>query len=444
MVCMSLRARHCFAHPRYVFRLRAGGPHLGRPGLRKVWDRMTAPSAPPVPSSALPSANPFERFAEMLDGVEPGADPVIMTIGEPRHAPPTFVGDILQDTLADFRRYPNIRGTDDLRAAIGDWLDKRYGLCGSIDRERGILPLNGSREGLSFAVLGARDYLVEKSDRPAVLMPNPFYQTYAAAAHIAGAEAIYLDAGPETCFLPDLTRVPPETLDRTIAVFYASPANPQGAVARMQDWTDMIDLARRHDFFVFADECYSEIYRDMPPPGLLEAAHRADAGYERIVTINSLSKRSNLAGLRCGFAAGDAAFLSQWARFRGLAAPQVPMPLQAVAAAAFRDEGHVVENRRLYNEKFAVAEAVLSPLFDDVTPEGGFFLWLDVGRWGGGRAVATRLWRDVGVKVLPGEVLAADVGDHNPGRPYIRLALVDEPLVIETALTRICSVLGGS
>lgn len=413
---------------------------------------MTASSAAPVSvsgPSGLPSANPFERLAEMLDGLAPGAEPIVMTIGEPRHALPAFTGDILAQTVADFRRYPNIRGTDEFRAAVGDWLEARYNLGGALDRARGILPLNGSREGLSFAALGARDYLAQKqttraaSARPAVLMPNPFYQTYAAAAHVAGAEAIYLDAGAETGFLPDLDRVPEAVLARTVALFYASPANPQGAVADAQTWARVIGLARRYGFFVFADECYSEIYRDTPPPGILEVAQAMGDGFANVVTLNSLSKRSNLAGLRCGFAAGDPDFLAAWSKFRGLAAPQVPMPLQAVAAAAYRDEAHVAENRRLYNAKFAVAEEILAPLFGSVTPQGGFFLWLDVARWGGGAAVARKLWAEAGVKVLPGEVLAVDTATGNPGADFIRIALVDDLAVVDTALRRVASVLGS-
>lgn len=187
--------------------------------------------------------------------------------------------------------------------------------------------------------------------------------------------------------------------------------------------------------------------RNLPrcsPPGVLEAAHATGDGFANVISLNSLSKRSNLAGLRCGFAAGDPEFLASWSRFRGLAAPQVPMPLQAVAAAAYRDEAHVAENRRLYNEKYASAARILSPLFPAVVPEGGFFLWLDVARWGGGSVVARRLWAEAGVKVLPGDVLAVDAGTGNPGADFIRLALVDDLATVETGLTRVRSVLGGS
>ena len=399
-------------------------------------------------AAALPSANPFERLAALIEGVEPGRDPLVMTIGEPRHPFPGFVGDVLADNLPGFSRYPNIRGTDMFRASVGAWLDRRYGLGGTFDAARGVLPLNGSREGLTFAALGVRDWLEASgrrfgAQRPAVLIPNPFYQTYAAAAHVAGAEFVPLDATRETGFLPDLDALSTELLDRTVAIYYASPSNPEGAVADMATWQKLIRLARRHGFFVVADECYSEIYRETPPPGVLEAACAMGEGYANIVSINSLSKRSNLAGLRCGFAAGDPEFMARWAKFRGLAAPQVAMPLQAVAAAAFDDEAHVVENRRLYNAKFAAAKRTLAPLFSDVVPDAGFFLWLDVSRFGGGIDVARRLWADAGVKVLPGSYLALDGPAGNPGDAYIRLALVDDVTTIETALARVVAVLGG-
>ncbi|WP_186400003.1 aminotransferase class I/II-fold pyridoxal phosphate-dependent enzyme [Stappia sp. P2PMeth1] len=404
---------------------------------------MSSDAAPKAArSSSLPSANPFERLAELIADLTPGMDPVVMTIGEPRHAVPDFVAPILARSIGDFSRYPNIRGTDAFRAAVGAWLDRRYRLGGTLDVGRGILPLNGSREGLTFAALGARDYLAKVAAPPAVLMPNPFYQTYAAGAHVAGAELVALDASAGTGFLPDLETLSPDLLDRTIAFYYASPANPQGVAADLETWKEVIRLARRHRFLVIADECYSEIYRDAPPAGVLEAAHALGEGFANVVSINSLSKRSNLAGLRVGFAAGDAAFLDAWARFRGLAAPQVSMPLQAVAAEAFADEAHVIENRRLYNAKFDVAQRLLAPLFGAVVPPAGFFLWLDVARWGGGVAVTRRLWAEAGVKVLPGAYLALDGASSNPGADYIRIALVDDVTTIERALARVVAVLG--
>ena len=402
---------------------------------------MTPPTAP-----RRPIASPFQRLAGLLDGIAPGRPPIDLTVGEPRHPVPDFVGPVLAANLADFGRYPPIRGSDAFRDAVAGWLERRYALSRPVDRAAGVLPLNGSREGLfSAAIEVMREAGGTKTgpagERPAVLLPNPFYAVYAAAAEAAGAEAVMLPAGPETGFLPDLDAADPALLARTVAVYYASPANPQGAVATLDRWTGLIRLARRHGFMLLADECYSEIWRGTPPPGVLEAADRLGDGFDRVVAFNSLSKRSNLAGLRCGFAAGDPAFLARWATFRNVAAPQVPLPVQAVAVAAYGDEAHVAENRRLYDEKFRAAEAHLAPLFGPVTPPGGFFLWLDVTRFGGGAAVAERLWRDAGVKTLPGEYLSADGPDGNPGAAFLRIAMVDAPDRTDDAMARIAEVL---
>ena len=392
---------------------------------------------------SLPSSNPFQRLAELLAGETPGLDPIIMTIGEPQHAIPDFTAEVLAENMANFRRYPPIEGSPEFRAAVAAWLDRRYSLGGTIDVDHGVLPLNGSREGLSFGAIAARDQLDKGIDHPIVILPNPFYQTYAAAAHVADGEAVLLDAVPGNNFLPDLDSLDADLLARTVAFYVASPTNPEGYVADMDYWQRLIGLARRHDFFIFADECYSEIYRDTPPTGILEAAREMGGDYAKIIVLNSLSKRSNLAGLRCGFAAGDPVFLKKWARFRGLAAPQVPLPAQAVAVRAYQDETHVAENRRLYNEKFAAAERRLGPILGPVTPQAGFFLWLDVNRWGDGVSVTRALWRDAGVKVLPGSYLASDQADGgNPGRSYIRISLTAPLEQTEIALDRLANWMG--
>lgn len=393
--------------------------------------------------ASLPSSNPFQRLAELLAGETPGLDPIMMTIGEPQHPIPDFTAEVLAENMADFRRYPPINGTAEFRKTIAGWLDKRYGLDGKVDPEFGVLPLNGSREGLSFGAIAARDQLDKGLDHPAVILPNPFYQTYAAAAHVADGETILLDAVSAHQFLPDLDSLDPALLDRTVAFYVASPTNPEGSIATLSYWQRLIDLARKHRFIIFADECYSEIYRSTPPPGILEAAHAMGSDFSNIVVLNSLSKRSNLAGLRCGFAAGDPEFLRNWAKFRGLAAPQVPLPAQAVAVRAYSDEAHVEENRRLYNEKYDVAERLLGPIMGPVTADAGFFLWLDVSKWGDGVSVTQSLWRDTGVKVLPGSYLASDQSDgSNPGRNYIRAGLVAPLAQTETALERLANWLG--
>lgn len=388
--------------------------------------------------------SPFQRLADLLAPIQPGRAPINLTVGEPRHAVPGFVGPVLAREIEGFGRYPAIKGTDAFRRAVVDWLDRRFGLSGAVDPERGVLPLNGSREGLFFAALEAKRRSVKITARPAILLPNPFYQAYAAGAVAAGCEAVMIDAGPETGFLPDLDALPEELLARTVALYYASPANPQGAVASRAQWRQIIETARAHDFMLFADECYSEIYRGTAAPeGVLAAALDLGAGFARIVAFNSLSKRSNLPGLRCGFAAGDPDFLARWVGFRNMAAPQVPGPVQAVAVAALADEAHVIENRRLYDEKFAAADRILGTRHGYATPPGGFFLWLDVASLGGGEAVAERLWREAGVRTIPGGYLCGTGADgHNPGAPYLRVAMVESPALTEEALVRIVETLG--
>jgi aspartate/methionine/tyrosine aminotransferase len=388
------------------------------------------------PPSAF-KASPFAQLAELIAGLTPAMAPIDLSVGEPRHGVPAFVGPALQAALAGFGRYPATRGTDEFHAAAAAWLDRRFGLGGRLDPDRGVIVLNGSREGLFSAALEARRRFPEKT-APAILLPNPFYAVYAAGAEVAGAEAVAVSGDGD---LPDLDKLAPEVLQRTIAVYYASPTNPQGAVASLERWQSVIRLARRHGFMIFADECYSEIHRGTPPAGALEAAVAMGGGFERVVAFNSLSKRSNLPGLRVGFAAGDPDFIAGWGAARNVYSPQVPGPAQAVAISAFADEVHVAENRRLYDEKFAAAERILAGRFGYRTPAGGFFLWLDVGPAGGADA-ARRLWAEAGVKVVPGAFLSVpDADGLNPGGRYIRIAMVETLERTEEALTRLVGVL---
>lgn len=386
--------------------------------------------------------SPFQRLAALIADVPPGATPIDLAVGNPRHAIPSFVRDTVAAHAEGFGVYPAIRGTDDFRASVAGWLDARYGLSGLIDPETGILPLNGSREGLYFATLGADAYLKKPGDRPAVLVSNPGYPAYSVGAFAIGAEIVPFAAAEPDGVMPDWDALGAELLDRTIAVFVASPANPQGTVATKAEWLALVERAERHGFMVFADECYSEIYRASvaPPAGALEAAAEHGSA-ARVVVFNSLSKRSNLPGLRCGFAAGDPAFLANWARLRNMAAPQVPTPAQAVAAAAFRDEAHVAENRRLYDAKFALAEAALGDLFPAITPAGGFFLWLDVSAFGPDPEIARRMWAEAGVRTVPGSYLGAPMPDGtNPGEGFVRIALVQDEATTEEALARLADM----
>lgn len=396
--------------------------------------------------------SPFQRLAELLAGIEPGLEasqmPVNMTLGEPRHAMPDFIPGIIANNAADFRRYPPIKGTENYRLAVCNWLSARYHLDGQLDPEVNIMPLNGTREGLFHAAIGARDWLVnhwqKAPDNPAILMPNPFYHAYAAGAHAMGAEAVFLNGTIDTGFLPDLDALASETelLDRTLAFYYASPSNPQGTVASRSEWQKLIALARKHKFIIFADECYSELYRKEAPEGVLSAC---EGDFANVVTFHSLSKRSNLAGLRCGFAAGDDLFLTHWTKYRNMAAPQIPLPLLAAGTAAWRDEDHVIENRRLYNEKYDAADHILGNHFNYQKPEGGFFLWLDVRAIGNDVTITEKLWRSVGVRVIPGSYLARqDRAGVNPGEGFIRIAMVTDLATTKDALKRLKICLIGS
>jgi len=391
--------------------------------------------------------SPFARLRALLDDAQPGAAAIDMTIGEPRHGAPALLAQALAEAAAGYEKYPPIGGTPALRGAIAAWICRRYpGLSGAIDAERHILPLNGSREGLFSAVFIAKQR--KGFARPAVLMPNPFYQAYLAAALAADAEPVFLAATAETGHLPDLHAIPEDVLTRTAAFYLASPANPQGAVTSGDYLAHAIGLAREHGFMLFLDECYSEIYGDAPPPGGLETAHAIDGGFQSVCVFNSLSKRSNVPGLRSGFIAGDRAFLAAFSEFRNVACPQVPLPVQHASAALWSDEAHVEASRALYLQKFHAARRILGDWPNFAAPQGGFFLWLDMTHLGGGEAAAKTIWKGCGVKILPGAYLAQTPpwvvgrGGDNPGAEYARLALVDNLAVTADALTRISHFMG--
>ncbi|MCV2448603.1 aminotransferase class I/II-fold pyridoxal phosphate-dependent enzyme [Paracoccus sp. DMF] len=383
----------------------------------------------------------FPRLRKLLAGIEPGGDPLILTIGEPRHDMPAFVGPILQDSLADFGKYPANEGTPELLAAISGWLARRHGL--EVAPER-IMALNGTREGLFNAGL-ALSPETKNGQRPAILIPNPFYQVYAVAAAAVGAEPVFVPATAATGHMPRFADLPAEVLDRTTIAYLCSPANPQGAIAGEDYLEDLIALADRHDFLVFSDECYSEIWRDAPPPGALAVATRMGLA-DRVVMFNSLSKRSNLPGLRSGFAAGGAGQIAQMRRLRSYAGAPLPLPLQRVSAAAWGDESHVDESRALYQQKYAIADRVLGNVPGYQPVAGGFFLWLPVPESvGDSEDAARKLWAEAGIQVLPGAYLARDGAGGNPGRNFIRVALVAAADQTEAALNRLknCLYQGG-
>ncbi len=382
--------------------------------------------------SNLP-AYAFPRLRALLDHIQPGGDVVHMTIGEPKHAFPAWVTDVIAQHAAGFNNYPPNEGLPELRQSFCDWLGRRYGVA--LDADTHVMPLNGTREGLYNAGMALCPE-VKNGQQPVVLMPNPFYQVYMLAAISAGAEPVLVPATAETGHLPDYASVDVEILNRTVACYMCSPANPQGAVADKAYWRDLIALAERYDFQVFADECYSEIYRDIPPVGILECLEGADP--ERVVAFHSLSKRSNLPGLRSGFIVGGAGTIREAKQLRTYAGTPLPTPLQHAAAAVWADEDHVVQNRAQYHEKYDLADAILGDVPGYAAPEAGFFLWLPVEN---GEAAALKLWQETGVRVLPGAYLAREIDGFNPGETYIRVALVAPKAETERGLRAIRDVL---
>ncbi len=396
----------------------------------------------PARFDALPEYA-FPRLRALLDGIPPGGPETRMSIGEPQHPVPDFVPEVLHRHAGTLSHYPPNEGLPELREAISDWLARRYRAGEAYrDPERSILPLNGTREGL-FNTCLALSPESKAGQRPFVLLPNPFYQCYAVAALAAGAEPVYLPCDAATGHLPDFAGLPADVLRRTSVAYICSPANPQGAVADRAYWTRLLELAERHDFRVFADECYSEIYRDDPPTGALEVASETGADPERLVVFHSLSKRSNLAGLRSGFAATGPGNMARMKQLRSYAGAPLPIPAQYAAAATWAEENHVAANRALYNEKFALADDILADLPGYASPRAGFFLWLDVGD---GEAAAVRLWREAGVHGLPGRYLSRPVperlGGGDPGAAYLRLALVAPAEEVRHGLEAVRRVLG--
>ena len=360
----------------------------------------------------------FPRLRTLLSGLEPGGSPVDMTIGSPLHPFPRWITDIIADSSDGFGGYPPNDGTPELRGAISDWIQWRYGV--DYDADSQIMPLNGTREGLFNASLALCPE-TKGGAKPVILTPNPFYQVYAVAALAVNADPVYVPATVETGFLPDFRALSKDILNRTAVCYICSPSNPQGAVASKAYWADLIALAEEYDFTIFADECYSEIYRQSQPVGALTVAAEVGADPERLMLFNSLSKRSNLAGLRSGFAASGPQNITRMKSLRAYAGAPLALPLQRVAEKIWADEDHVEANRALYREKLDFADSLFDGVQGFTAPEAGFFLWLPVSN---GEEATKTLWTEVGVKVLPGAYLGRDAMGGNPGDQYIRAALV--------------------
>jgi N-succinyldiaminopimelate aminotransferase len=367
---------------------------------------------------------PFERLRDLLADARPPAElaPIALSIGEPKHPAPPFIREALSAALGSLGSYPLTLGTAQFRGAIARWLEGRYALPkGAIDEETMVLPVNGTREGLFAFVQAAVD---TTRLRPAVLMPNPFYQIYEGAALLAGAEPVYLNCDPDGGYLPDLDAVGAATWDRCQVLFLCSPGNPTGAVLPESYLRRALDLSARHGFVIASDECYSEIYNDeaQPPRGLLQTAHAAgNESFERCVVFHSLSKRSSVPGLRSGFVAGDAKLMAEFRLYRTYHGGGMPLHVQLASIPAWQDEDHVRQNRQLYREKFAAVVPLLRQALEVETPPGAFYLWPRVAD---DEAFARGLFAEQHVTVLPGSYLARDTARGHPARGRVRISLV--------------------
>jgi N-succinyldiaminopimelate aminotransferase len=376
---------------------------------------------------------PFERLRSLLAGVRPpsGLSHISMSIGEPRHTPPAFVVQALTENLQGLASYPAALGVPGLRQAASDWLLRRFSLpAASIDPATMVLPVNGTREAL-FAFVQC---VVDRAKQPLVVMPNPFYQIYEGAALLAGAEPWFMGKAHDNEYLPDLDGVPDDVWRRCQVLFLCSPGNPTGAVASLDYLRRALELAERHDFVVAADECYSEIYLDeaRPPPGLLQAAIAAGHGaYERCMVFHSLSKRSSVPGLRSGFVAGDAQLMRSFLLYRTYHGCAMPLPTQLASVPAWRDDQHVLENRRLYRQKFDAVLPILREVMAVDAPDASFYLWpkvVDDERF------TRELFERKHVTILPGSYIARETQAGNPGRGRVRISLVaNVPECIEAA-----------
>ncbi|MFZ1181201.1 MAG: succinyldiaminopimelate transaminase [Herbaspirillum sp.] len=370
---------------------------------------------------------PFEKLKNLFSGVTPhlGYRHISLGIGEPQHPTPAFIQQALTDNLAGLASYPGTIGTDALRSAIAGWLERRYDLP-DIDPATQVLPVNGSRE----ALFSLTQTVIDPAQKDALVMcPNPFYQIYEGAAYLAGAQPYFVNSDPARNFAPDFNAVPDHIWARVRLLFLCSPGNPTGAVLSLEDWQQLFALSDRHGFVIASDECYSEIYcKTQAPLGSMEAAHRLGRSYDRLIMFSSLSKRSNVPGMRSGFVAGDAAILKKFLLYRTYHGSAMSPTIQNASIAAWNDETHVQENRANYLAKFSLVTPLLQEVLDVSLPDAGFYLWARVDKLAAisDTEYARRLYAEYNVTVLPGSYLARKANGIDPGRQRIRMALVAE------------------
>ena len=376
---------------------------------------------------------PFEQLSALLSGIQPpaGVTPIPLSIGEPQHAPPQFVLDALTEHMGLIAKYPTTKGTETLRSAIASWLNQRFSITHSpIDPDTQVIPVNGTREAIFAAVQAAANRTVGGL----LVMPNPFYQIYEGAAFMAGLTPHYLpiDASGQ----PDYRAVSDRIWADCQFCFICTPGNPSGTVIDEETLDYLINKANEFDFWLASDECYSEIYRNTPPPGLLEVcAQMGHRDYSQCLVFHSLSKRSNLPGLRSGFVAGDASFIAPFLKYRTYHGCSMSMAVQKASELAWSDEDHVIVNRGLYAEKFQAAADILDEQLDIHDPGAGFYLWAKTPT--GCDTFSRDLYAATGVTVLPGQFLGREVDGVNPGAGFVRMALVVEPGTCREALQRI-------
>jgi N-succinyldiaminopimelate aminotransferase len=376
------------------------------------------------PRLGLLQPYPFEKLRALLAATTPLAElrHISLGLGEPQHPTPAFIKEALAANLGGLARYPLTLGLPELRTAMAEWIARRHGL-GAIDAATQVIPVNGSREAL-FAIA---QVILDPAEKDAIVVsPNPFYQIYEGAALLGGARPYFANARPENGFRPDWDAIPEDVWKRTRLIYACSPNNPTGSVMPFEEWKRLFELSDRHGFTIVSDECYSELYFDesKPPLGALAAAKSLGReGFPRLVVMGSLSKRSSAPGLRSGFAAGDRAIIEKFVLYRTYHGSQMSNTVQLASIAAWKDEAHVVENRRLYREKFARFREVVSPGLPLTMPDAAFYYWVAVP--GGDDLAFTRdLFNAAHVTVLPGSYISREAHGANPGRGYVRMALV--------------------
>jgi N-succinyldiaminopimelate aminotransferase len=379
---------------------------------------------------------PFQRLNNLLKDIKPPKNysEVIMSIGEPKHKPPKFVKNIININYENWAKYPPTLGIEKLNIASINWLNRRYKLSKKfLNYKENIVQLAGTREGL-FNIALALSPSLKNNYKPVMLLPEPFYQVYAGACRISGAEPIFISSLKENNFVPSFSSVKKEILRRTSIIYICSPSNPEGSALKLKEWEDLISLARKYGAVLIVDECYTDIYIKKQPLGVLEACKKLRTDLTNIVSFHSLSKRSNVPGIRSGFAVGDRYLIESFKKLRHYCAGQQPLPIQEAATALWNDDTHSEKNRELYEKKFKIAKEVFKKYKDFYLPDGGFYLWLKVGD---GEKFTKLLWKEKKIKVMPGAYLSR----LNNSKGYIRIALVSNIKETKTALEGIYDIL---